>query len=74
MNAIAQAGAPEGLENDFLPKNDERVLAFTPIIGGGESASTTFKTSVLNKNEDYSFFCSFPGHTFMMRGTVKQAE
>lgn len=74
VNAIAQAGAPEGLENDFLPKDDKRVLAHTPIIGGGESASTTFKTSLLDAKENYTFFCSFPGHTFMMRGTVKIAE
>tara|TARA_R110002050_G_scaffold57423_5_gene129200 strand:+ start:119872 stop:120321 length:450 start_codon:yes stop_codon:yes gene_type:complete len=74
VNAITQAGSTEGLENNFLPQDDERVIAYTPIIGGGESTSTTFKTSVLDANENYSFFCSFPGHTFMMRGTVKIAE
>ncbi len=74
VNAIAQAGSTEGLENDFLPQDDDRVIAYTPIIGGGESASTTFKTSVLNTNENYTFFCSFPGHTFMMRGSLKLAN
>ncbi|MBD3634536.1 MAG: azurin [Methylophaga sp.] len=70
VNALANAGSTEGIKNNFLPQDDERVIAYTPIIGGGESASTTFKTSVLDSDEYYSFFCSFPGHTFMMRGTV----
>lgn len=74
VNAIAQDGGTQGLENNFLKPGDERVIANTPIIGGGESTSTTFKTSVLDANENYTFFCSFPGHTFMMRGTLKVAE
>ncbi|MCX4190501.1 azurin [Methylophaga sp. OBS3] len=74
VNAIAQDGGTQGLENNFLPQNDARIIASTPIIGGGESASTTFKTSALDANESYTFFCSFPGHTFMMRGTVKVAQ
>lgn len=74
VNAIAQAGGTQGLENNFLPQNDDRIIAHTPIIGGGESTSTTFKTSALDAKENYTFFCSFPGHTFMMRGTLKVAE
>lgn len=71
VNAVAQAGSTKGIENDFLQQDDDRVIAYTPIIGGGESASTTFKVSALDASENYTFFCSFPGHTFMMRGSLK---
>lgn len=71
VNAIAQDGGTQGLENDFLKQDDDRVIAHTPIIGGGENTSTTFNTSALDAKENYTFFCSFPGHTFMMRGTLK---
>ncbi len=71
VNAIAQDGSTQGLENNFLKPGDERVIAHTPIIGGGESTSTTFKISALDAKENYTFFCSFPGHTFMMRGRLK---
>jgi len=71
VNPIAQAGSTRGLENNFLPEDDDRVIAYTPIIGGGETTSTTFNTSELDANEKYTFFCSFPGHTFMMRGSLK---
>lgn len=71
VNAIAQAGGTQGLESNFLPQDDDRIIAHTPIIGGGESTSTTFKTGALDAKENYTFFCSFPGHTFMMRGSLK---
>jgi len=74
VNAIAQDGGTQGLENNFLKQDDDRIIAYTPIIGGGESTSTTFKTSTLDAKENYTFFCSFPGHTFMMRGSLKLAN
>ncbi len=57
------AGAPE-----YLPEGDERVIAATPVIGGGEETSITFDISGLEAGGDYTFFCSFPGHFSLMNG------
>ena len=59
-----------GAENGYLPKDDPRVLAHTKLIGGGESSSVTFKTDGL-AGKDLTFFCSFPGHFAMMKGSFK---
>ena len=40
------------------------------MIGGGESTSVTFDVSKLAAGEDYSFFCSFPGHYSLMKGSL----
>ncbi len=66
--ALAQAGLTAGLENDYLPPGDERVLVATDMIGGGESTTITFDPSLFEKGGDYTFFCSFPGHWSVMKG------
>ena len=55
-----------------LPANimDARVLAVSEVIGGGESTSVTFSTTGLSTGSAYTFFCSFPGHSYSMRGTL----
>jgi len=60
-----------GAEGDYLKANDKRVLMATTIIGGGESTTAKLNVSQLKVGEDYVFFCTFPGHSFMMRGSVK---
>lgn len=67
---VAAAGTSAGLANDYVPKDDKRVIAHTKIIGGGESTSVTFPTSALKKGGDYTFFCSFPGHWSVMKGKL----
>jgi len=68
VQAIAQDGVSAGLDNDYLPPGDDRVIAATDMIGGGESTSITFSLDGLEAGGDYEFFCSFPGHLAMMRG------
>lgn len=67
---VAMAGMSAGADNDFLPQDDDRVLAVTDLIGGGESTTVTFSTSKLTKGGDYTYFCSFPGHSGMMNGKL----
>ncbi len=67
---LAIAGGRETAETSFLPKDDARAIAFTPIIGGGETTSVTFATSKLEAGGDYTFFCSFPGHWGVMKGKL----
>lgn len=65
---VAESGQTAGLENDYLPQDDERVIVHTDMIGGGESTSVTFDVSQLDADTEYTFFCSFPGHWAVMNG------
>lgn len=71
MQAVLTDGSAAGLSNNYLKVNDDRVIAHTVLLGGGESASIKFKTDKLSSKENYAFFCSFPGHASVMNGIVK---
>jgi azurin len=71
LTPVATDGMGAGFANDHVKKGDARVIAHTKIIGGGQSTSVKFATSLLKKGEAYSFFCSFPGHYSIMKGTFK---
>lgn len=73
VNDVAQAGIAAG-GPQYLPEGDARVIAATDMIGGGESTSITFPGSALTAGGDYTFFCSFPGHSGLMRGTVEVTD
>jgi azurin len=66
--ALANAGIAAGFDKGYLPAGDKRVLAATRIVGGGEATTISFSTANLVAGGDYAFFCSYPGHTSMMRG------
>ena len=68
--AVASDAIGAGLDNNYVKPGDERVVAFTDIIGGGEKTSVTFSVDKLQSGEDYTFFCSFPGHISLMQGSV----
>ncbi len=68
--SVATDGIAAGLDNEYVKVGDDRVIAFSKVIGGGEKTSVTFKTADLQAGGDYSFFCSFPGHVALMSGKV----
>ena len=68
---VANAGLTAGLPNNYVPPGDKRVLAHTKTIGGGETTSVTFTTSILKKGGAYAYLCTFPGHNALMHGTFK---
>ena len=68
---VASDGIGAGFAKDHIKAGDTRVLAHTKIVGGGQSTSITFPTSALKKGEAYTYFCSFPGHSSIMKGTFK---
>ncbi|MDD2060142.1 azurin [Pseudomonas sp. GD03860] len=70
MQAIATDGLSAGIDKNYLKDGDERVIAHTKVIGAKETDSVTFDVSKLKADEKYGFFCSFPGHISMMKGTV----
>jgi len=69
MQAVATDGIPAGIDKDYLKPGDARVLAATKLVGGGESTTVSFDASKLKAGEAYSFFCSFPGHIGLMKGS-----
>ena len=71
MSGIAGDGAGAGFASDHIKSGDARVIAHTKIIGGGQSTSVTFPMSKLKAGESYTYFCSFPGHSSIMKGTLK---
>ncbi|MFJ4194137.1 azurin, partial [Pseudomonas sp. NPDC089534] len=70
MQPIATDGLAAGIDKNYLKEGDARVIAHTKIIGAGEKDSLTIDVSKLTAGEAYGFFCSFPGHISMMKGTV----
>lgn len=70
MDAIARDGIKAGLANNYVNKADPRVIASTKVIGGGEKTSATFPGKKLTAGGDYTFFCSFPGHSMLMKGKL----
>lgn len=71
MQGAANDGVTAGAEREFVKAGDARVIAFTKVVGGGESASVTFPVSKLKAGENYTYFCSFPGHSAIMKGSLK---
>lgn len=69
-DAVARDGLKAGAAAGYLPAGDARVLAATKMIGGGQSATATLPGSKLKAGGAYTFLCSFPGHSALMRGTV----
>lgn len=74
MEGVAKDGAGAGLASNYVKEGDERVIAYTKIIGGGESTEVTFPTKDLAAGGEYEFFCSFPGHYSIMKGAVEVSE
>jgi azurin len=70
MAAVDKDGATAGLDNGYLKSNDARVIAHTKLIGGGETTSVSFAVSKIKDGGPYVFFCSFPGHSAMMHGSI----
>jgi len=71
VSGIASDGVGAGFAKDHIKDGDARVIAHTKIVGGGQSTSVTFPMSKLKAGESYTYFCSFPGHSSIMKGTFK---
>jgi azurin len=71
LAGVASDGIGAGFANDHIKKGDARVIAHTKIIGGGQTTSVKFPMSALKKGENYSFVCTFPGHSALMKGAFK---
>lgn len=69
MDGVFADGVAAGVDADYVKAGDERVVAYTKLIGGGEEASVTFDPAKL-AGGSYKFACTFPGHAALMNGTL----
>jgi len=72
-DSIAQAAMSAGADNGYVP-DDDRIVAATGIVGGGESDSVSFTLDRLEDGTDYLFVCTFPGHSYVMRGSFTVSD
>ncbi|HVI59892.1 MAG TPA: azurin [Luteimonas sp.] len=70
MQGVAADGMGAGAAADYLKAGDARVIAHTKLIGGGQSDTVSFPVSKITGDGPYEFFCSFPGHAAIMKGTI----
>ena len=70
MQAVDRESATAGLDNGYIKAGDSRIIAHTKLIGGGQTASVSFPVSKIKSGGPYVFFCSFPGHSASMHGTI----
>lgn len=66
VNIAMFAGkAASARDNNYIPKDTKDVVAYTKVIGGGQTTSIEFDAPGAGT---YDFICSFPGHYAMMKG------
>ncbi len=67
-------GMKAGAGSSYEKPGDTRILAHTKLIGGGESDTAIVNVAKLKAGEQYAFFCTFPGHAALMKGTLSLAN
>lgn len=70
LQAVDADGMAAGAASGYVKADDPRVIAHTSLIGGGETTSVSFPVSKIQSGGPYVFFCSFPGHAALMKGTI----
>lgn len=57
--------AMQARDTEYIPEDKSEIIAYTSLIGGGESTSIIFDAP---EKGTYDYICSFPGHYALMRG------
>ncbi|UWX03889.1 azurin [Pseudoxanthomonas sp. NC8] len=70
LAGVSRDAIKAGAAKDYVPAGDARVIAHTKLVGGGEKTKITFPGKALTAGGDYSFYCSFPGHSTLMKGKL----
>ncbi len=71
---VVSDGMKAGATSNYEKPADTRIIAHTKLIGGGESDAATFNVAKLKAGETYAYFCTFPGHAALMKGTLSLGE
>lgn len=69
-SGVIADGGKAGPGNSYEKPGDTRIIAHTKLIGGGQSDTATIDVAKLKAGENYAFFCTFPGHAALMKGTL----
>lgn len=70
VSAINADGMKAGAAAGYIKAKDPRVIAASKLIGGGETTTVDIPVAKLKAGESYTFFCSFPGHAALMKGSL----
>lgn len=70
MPAVAADGIAAGAAAAYVKPGDARVIAVSELVGGGQSTTVSFPVASLKADGPYTFFCSFPGHAALMKGSI----
>ncbi len=66
MAKFAEKAMP-AKDNGYIPEDKSDIIAYTKVVGGGESVTITFTAP---EKGTYDYICSFPGHYSMMNGKL----
>jgi len=64
-DAVATAGVTAGAANNWVPANDNRMIAHTKVLNAGQTGDVVFTVPAAGK---YQYVCTFPGHNATMFG------
>ncbi|MFC5437050.1 azurin [Rhodanobacter umsongensis] len=67
-------GMKAGAGNSYEKPGDTRIIAHTKLIGGGGSDTATINVAKLKAGEQYAYFCTFPGHAALMKGSLSLGQ
>lgn len=70
MQGVNADGAAAGAAAAYVKPGDARVIAHTDLVGGGQSTTVSFPVASIQGDGPYEFFCSFPGHSALMKGSI----
>lgn len=70
MKAVQADGVAAGAPAGYINADDARVVAYASLIGGGQATSVSFPASKIQGDGPYEFFCTFPGHSTVMHGSI----
>lgn len=70
MQGVATDGMAAGAPAKYVKAGDTRVIAHSDVVGGGQSTSVTFDVAKIKSGGPFVFFCSFPGHSAIMKGPI----
>lgn len=70
VSRINDNGMMAGEEDEYVMPGDPLVIAHSGMIGGGESTTAIIPVDQLRRDERYTYFCSFPSHSVMMKGRL----
>ncbi len=67
-NQVKDIGEKSAKEADYLVEEHEGIIAYTTMIGPGETTELIF--DVPTKRGKYPFICTYPGHYGVMKGVL----